>query len=50
MITNKIVVIGSANTDMVVNSTKLPLPGETLMGGTFFMNAGGKGANRAVDL
>jgi ribokinase len=44
----KIFVIGSANTDMVVKSSKLPLPGETLLGGTFFMNAGGKGANQAV--
>lgn len=44
----KIVVIGSANTDMVVKSAKLPLPGETLIGGTFFMNPGGKGANQAV--
>ena len=44
----RIVVIGSANTDMVVKSARLPLPGETLMGGTFFMNAGGKGANQAV--
>lgn len=44
----KIFVIGSANTDMVVKSEKLPLPGETLLGGTFFMNAGGKGANQAV--
>lgn len=44
----KIIVIGSANTDMVVKSAKLPLPGETLIGGTFFMNAGGKGANQAV--
>ena len=43
-----IVVIGSANTDMVVKSDKLPLPGETLLGGTFFMNPGGKGANQAV--
>ncbi len=48
MSTNKIVVIGSANTDMVVKSKKLPLPGETILGGTFFMNAGGKGANQAV--
>ena len=48
MITNKIVVIGSTNTDMVVNSTKLPLPVETLMGGTFFMNVVGKGSNQAV--
>jgi ribokinase len=45
---NKIIVIGSANTDMVVKCTKLPLPGETVLGGTFFMNAGGKGANQAV--
>ena len=43
----KIIVVGSANTDMVVKSEKLPLPGETLLGGTFFMNAGGKGANQA---
>jgi ribokinase len=45
---NKIIVIGSANTDMVVKCTTLPLPGETVLGGTFFMNAGGKGANQAV--
>ena len=45
---NKIVVIGSANTDMVVKTDELPLPGETKLGGTFFMNAGGKGANQAV--
>ena len=45
---NKIFVIGSSNTDMVVKAKKLPLPGETLLGGTFFMNAGGKGANQAV--
>ena len=43
-----ILVIGSSNTDMVVKAKKLPLPGETLLGGTFFMNAGGKGANQAV--
>ena len=48
MKTNKIIVIGSANTDMVVRSRKLPLPGETILGGTFLMNAGGKGANQAV--
>jgi ribokinase len=48
MSTSKIIVIGSANTDMVVKAAKLPLPGETVMGGKFFMNAGGKGANQAV--
>lgn len=44
----KIVVIGSSNTDMVIKSEKLPAPGETVLGGTFFMNPGGKGANQAV--
>lgn len=48
MNSNKIIVIGSANTDMVVKASKLPGPGETILGGTFFMNAGGKGANQAV--
>ena len=48
MNTTNILVIGSANTDMVVKSKKLPLPGETILGGTFLMNAGGKGANQAV--
>lgn len=44
----KIVVIGSCNTDMVIKTEKLPAPGETVIGGTFMMNPGGKGANQAV--
>lgn len=44
----KIVVIGSCNTDMVVKANRLPLPGETIVGGTFLMNPGGKGANQAI--
>ncbi len=44
----KIFVIGSSNTDMVVKSTKLPTRGETVLGGQFLMNPGGKGANQAV--
>lgn len=44
----KIIVIGSSNTDMVVRTTKLPVPGETVLGGDFLMNQGGKGANQAV--
>jgi ribokinase len=44
----KIVVIGSSNTDMVIKSDKFPLPGETILGGKFFMFPGGKGANQAV--
>jgi len=45
---SKIVVIGSSNTDMVVKTSRFPKPGETILGGTFFMFAGGKGANQAV--
>ncbi len=48
MSTSKIIVIGSANTDMVIKAKRIPLPGETILGGSFFMNAGGKGANQAV--
>lgn len=44
----KIVVIGSSNTDMVVKTDKFPVPGETILGGEFFMFSGGKGANQAV--
>lgn len=43
-----ILVIGSANTDMVVKTARLPAPGETILGGEFLMNPGGKGANQAV--
>jgi len=34
--------------DLVVKINKFPLPGETLLGGDFFMNSGGKGANQAI--
>lgn len=44
----KIIVIGSSNVDMVVRTSHLPAPGETILGGEFFMNLGGKGANQAV--
>ena len=45
---NRILVIGSSNTDMVIKTNKLPVPGETILGGTFLLNPGGKGANQAV--
>ena len=48
MIFSNISVIGSCNTDMVIKTSKLPAPGETILGGDFFMNQGGKGANQAV--
>jgi ribokinase len=44
----KIVVVGSANVDMVVKSPHIPRPGETVLGGEFTMVPGGKGANQAV--
>lgn len=34
--------------DLVVKIDQFPLPGETLLGGDFFMNNGGKGANQAI--
>ena len=44
----KIVVVGSSNTDMIIKGTKIPAPGETVVGGTFATAPGGKGANQAV--
>ena len=45
---NKILVVGSANADMVIHAPKMPLLGETLVGRNFQLNAGGKGLNQAV--
>ncbi len=44
----RIVVIGSANIDLVIHSDRMPKLGETLNGGDFQINAGGKGLNQAV--
>jgi ribokinase len=44
----RIVVVGSTNVDMVVQSPRIPRPGETILGGKFHMVPGGKGANQAV--
>src|SRR6266705_3957691 len=43
-----IVVVGSANTDLVIRVPQLPRPGETVTGRSFQVLAGGKGANQAV--
>lgn len=45
---NKIIVVGSANVDLVIHSAKMPKLGETLVGSKFQTNAGGKGLNQAV--
>jgi ribokinase len=43
-----ILVVGSANMDLVAFADRLPGPGETLLGGAFQSFAGGKGGNQAV--
>jgi ribokinase len=43
-----ILVVGSANVDLVVTAEQLPKPGETLLGHRFQTFSGGKGANQAV--
>ncbi len=44
----RVCVFGSINTDLVVYVQKLPVPGETVSGGTYASFPGGKGANQAV--
>jgi ribokinase len=43
-----VVVIGSANLDLVVRSPRIPGPGETLIGDAYDEYPGGKGLNQAV--
>jgi len=45
---NEIVVIGSMNMDLVVETDKIPKKGETVLGNKFHQIPGGKGANQAV--
>jgi len=45
---NKIIVVGSSNTDMVARVPRIPATGETVMGSDFMIFHGGKGANQAV--
>jgi ribokinase len=43
-----ILVVGSANMDLVVSCERFPEPGETILADHFGMYPGGKGANQAV--
>lgn len=44
----RVVVMGSANMDLVASTPALPRPGQTVLGSDFTMVAGGKGANQAI--
>ncbi|MFB9906632.1 ribokinase [Allokutzneria oryzae] len=44
----RVVVIGSANADLVVALNRRPGPGETVLGADVVVSPGGKGANQAV--
>jgi ribokinase len=41
-------VVGSANLDIVATASRLPAPGETVLGSAYAEHAGGKGLNQAV--
>ena len=43
-----VVVVGSANLDLVVDVDSVPVAGETVLGGDLRRVPGGKGANQAV--
>ena len=43
-----VVIVGSANLDLVAGAPRIPAPGETVLGETFAEHAGGKGLNQAV--
>src|SRR5580704_5151589 len=44
----KVVVLGSSGFDLTIHLSRLPKPGETLLGGELHTGPGGKGANAAI--
>lgn len=44
---SKVIVVGSVCIDNVTYTKKIPMPGTTVEGDSFFSNVGGKGANQA---
>lgn len=45
---SKVIVFGSLNMDLSIEAPRMPQLGETISGGNFITNPGGKGANQAV--
>ncbi len=45
---SRVIVVGSANIDVIAQVDRLPLPGETVLGRHIAQRPGGKGANQAV--
>jgi ribokinase len=44
----RVIIVGSVNVDLVMRLPRLPLAGETVVGGVLARHHGGKGANQAV--
>jgi ribokinase len=44
----KVTVVGSFNMDLLICTPRMPVKGETILGGPFITGPGGKGANQAV--
>lgn len=44
----KIIVYGSINVDLAINTPRIPNDGETINGDSFYRSCGGKGANQAI--
>jgi ribokinase len=47
-LSKRLLVVGSINIDLVASADRIPAPGETILGTTFEVFNGGKGANQAV--